>query len=65
MIAVPELFHVAEAVHSATYRTFEVYLGVSIYYLALTGLWTLIQRRIEARLERGYGTRAATPAGET
>jgi polar amino acid transport system permease protein len=51
MIAVPELFHVADAIHAATYRTFEVYLGVSVYYLALTALWTVLQRWIEARLK--------------
>jgi polar amino acid transport system permease protein len=55
IIAVPELFHVADAIQSATYRTFEVYLGVSIYYLVLTGVWTLIQKALEKRFARGYG----------
>jgi polar amino acid transport system permease protein len=55
VIAVPEMFHVADAIHSATYRTFEVYLGVSVYYLALTGAWTFIQQAIEKRFARGYG----------
>ncbi|MHB8813744.1 MAG: ABC transporter permease subunit [Steroidobacteraceae bacterium] len=48
VIAIPELFQVATAIQSATYRTFEVYLGVSVYYLALTGVVTLGQRRAEA-----------------
>ncbi len=55
VIAVPELLHIADAIHAATYRTFEVYLGVSLYYLALTGLWTLIQRRLENKISAGFG----------
>jgi polar amino acid transport system permease protein len=47
VIAIPELFQVANAIQSATYKTFEVYLGVSVYYLALTGVVTLGQGRIE------------------
>ena len=54
VIAVPELFHVADAIHAATYRTFEVYLGVSVYYLGLTFIWTVLQRRIEAHLKTEF-----------
>jgi polar amino acid transport system permease protein len=43
-----------DSIHAATYRTFEVYLGVSVYYLLLTAIWTLIQQRIEHRLASGY-----------
>ncbi|WP_176086869.1 amino acid ABC transporter permease [Martelella sp. HB161492] len=53
VIAVPEMFRIAEEMQSATYKSFEVYLGVSVYYLFLTGVWTLIQMQIERR----YGTR--------
>ena len=53
VIAIPELFQVATAIQSATYKTFEVYLGVSVYYLALTGVVTLGQRRIEDFLRVG------------
>lgn len=60
VIAVPEMFLIADSIHAATYRTFEVYLGVSVYYLALTGIWTLIQRAIEARISAGF---APTVAG--
>jgi len=52
VIAIPEMFQVAESIQSATYRTFEVYLGISVYYLALTAAWTLIQSRIERRFQR-------------
>lgn len=57
VIAVPELFLIADNIHAATYRTFEVYLGVSVYYLALTAVWTLFQRWLEARINRGFGRR--------
>jgi polar amino acid transport system permease protein len=60
VIAVPELFHVADAIHAATYRTFEVYLGVSVYYLALTAIWTLLQRWIEARLKIEFRAEPST-----
>ncbi|MBI1778114.1 MAG: amino acid ABC transporter permease [Proteobacteria bacterium] len=59
VIAVPEMFHIADAIHAATYRTFEVYLGVSVYYLVLTGIWTVLQRRLEAHLKTEF---VATPA---
>ncbi len=59
VIAVPEMFHIADAIHAATYRTFEVYLGVSVYYLVLTGIWTILQRRLEAHLKTEF---VATPA---
>lgn len=59
VIAVPELFRVAEEVQSATYKSFEVYLGVSVYYLALTGAWTIIQILIERSLS---GSRRAVTA---
>ncbi|MGI4814499.1 MAG: amino acid ABC transporter permease [Janthinobacterium lividum] len=51
-IAVPELFHVADAIQAASYRTFEVYLAVSVYYLVLTGVWTIVQKLIERRTNR-------------
>jgi len=58
-IAVPEMFLIADSIHAATYRTFEVYLGVSVYYLLLTGIWTLIQRRIEKRISAGFAPAAS------
>ncbi len=52
VIGVGEMFRVAEQIQAASYRTFEVYLGISVYYLVLTGVWTGIQMTIEARLRR-------------
>nr|WP_321980916.1 amino acid ABC transporter permease [uncultured Cohaesibacter sp.] len=51
VIAVPEMFRITEEMQSATYKSFEVYLGVSVFYLVLTGIWTIIQFQIE----RHYG----------
>jgi polar amino acid transport system permease protein len=50
VIAVEELFRVADAANSATFKSFEAYFGVALYYLALTTIWSLIQGRIERRL---------------
>jgi len=50
VIGVGELFRVAEDVQAATLMTFEVYLGISVYYLALIAVTTLMQRWIERRL---------------
>ncbi|AFT90496.1 amino acid ABC transporter permease [Paraburkholderia phenoliruptrix] len=57
VIGVAEMFRVAEQLQAATFMTFEVYLGVSVYYLALTGLWTLAQHFIEKRLSRHLRSR--------
>jgi polar amino acid transport system permease protein len=60
VIGVSELFRVAEDVNSATFKSFEAYLGVAVYYLALTSIWSLIQRQIERRLGRGSATTSAS-----
>lgn len=75
VIAVEEIFRVAQAANSATFKTFEAYLGVAVYYLALTTIWSTIQGRIERRLgvstareeretiwERIFGLRRRTTA---
>jgi polar amino acid transport system permease protein len=50
VIAVEEIFRVADAANSATFKAFEAYFGVALYYLALTTIWSFIQGRIERRL---------------
>lgn len=52
IIGVSEMFRVAEQLQAATFMTFEVYLGVSIYYLLLTAGWTVIQMLMEKKLGR-------------
>ena len=54
IIAVEELFRNASSVAAATFKPFEPLLGVSVYYLLLTTIWSTIQGRIERRL--GVGT---------
>jgi polar amino acid transport system permease protein len=53
VIAVEELFRVAQAANSATFKSFEAFFGVALYYLALTTIWSAIQSRIERRLGAG------------
>ena len=50
VIAVEEIFRVAQAANSASFKTFEAFLGVALYYLALTTIWSAIQGVIERRL---------------
>ncbi|MGI6244818.1 MAG: amino acid ABC transporter permease [Pseudochelatococcus sp.] len=54
LIAVPEMMFISDAVNSVTYKTFEVYLGVSVYYLALTTAWSFAQRSLERRYSKGF-----------
>jgi polar amino acid transport system permease protein len=50
VIAVEEIFRVAQAANSASFKTFEAFLGVALYYLMLTTIWSAIQGVIERRL---------------
>jgi polar amino acid transport system permease protein len=52
VIGVAEMFRSAEEMQAASFMTFEVYLGVSVYYLLLTFLWSLAQRALEKRFSR-------------
>ncbi|AFT90508.1 amino acid ABC transporter permease [Paraburkholderia phenoliruptrix] len=56
LIAVPEMLFIADAVQSVNYKTIEVYLGVSVYYLALTTAWGFAQEVLEKRYSRGFGS---------
>ena len=58
VIAVEELFRVAQAANSATFKSFEAFLGIALYYLALTTIWSILQGAVERRL--GEGTAAST-----
>jgi len=61
IIAVEELFRVAQAANSATFKSFEAFFGVALYYLALTTIWSAIQGRIERRL--GVGSQREAQPG--
>jgi polar amino acid transport system permease protein len=49
VIGVPELLLTTETITSATFRVFELYSVVALYYLTLTTAWGLVQKRIEAK----------------
>ena len=45
----PELLLATQMITSATFRVFELYLVVALYYLTLTTLWGFVQQWIERR----------------
>lgn len=55
VIGVSEMFLISQAISSATFHTFEIFIVAAIYYLMLTTIWTLIQTNIENRLSRQLG----------
>lgn len=61
VIGVSEIFLVAQSISAATFKTFEIFIVVALYYLALTTIWTFIQLFIEGRLNRMVGI-DATPS---
>ncbi|MBZ9781228.1 amino acid ABC transporter permease [Pseudomonas sp. REP124] len=60
VIGVQELLLSTQMVTSATFRVFELYLVVAIYFLALTTLWGFFQRWLETRF--GQSDRPAPAA---
>jgi polar amino acid transport system permease protein len=55
-IGVYEMFADAEIHYSQTFQPVEYFLAVAVWYLILTGIWSVIQAAIERRLaasERG------------
>lgn len=63
VISVEELFRVAQAANSATFKSFEAYFGVALYYLALTTIWSVIQGRLERKLGAGMSRNSDTGPG--
>lgn len=55
IIGVSEMFLVAQGISSTTFKTFEIFLVAAVYYLALTTIWTFIQRAIEIKLNDQIG----------
>lgn len=56
VIAVRELTKAAEMVNAATYRTFETYLPLAVFYLLLTFPLSRLTRRLEKRMNPGQST---------
>ena len=61
-IAVPEIFATGTNLYSTNFRYFEVLAVVSIWYLLLTTLLTLVERKLEERF--GYDRMNAGRAGD-
>jgi polar amino acid transport system permease protein len=53
-----ELFHAFNGLNGRLFRPFELFLAMSLYYLAMTTAWAGIQALIERRLNRGHPRRA-------
>ena len=62
VIGVQELLLSTQMVTSATFRVFELYLVVAIYFLTLTTLWGFFQRWLENRFGQSDRPSAPPPA---
>lgn len=60
VIGVGEMFQVGQVMSAATFKIFEIYGVVAIYYLALTSIWTIIQAWIENTLNERAGLPRST-----
>jgi len=62
IISAGELYFAFNQINARIFKPFELFLAVSVYYLAMTTVWSFIQARIESGLgerkgiERGPGT---------
>lgn len=62
VISVPELyvaFSNKNASGPTVFHPFELFLAAAVWYLLLTTVWGLVQRRIERRVGRGLGIEAS------
>jgi polar amino acid transport system permease protein len=55
VIAAKELLTEAQLIYSRNFKVVDYLIVVSIWYLVLTSLLTLIQKRAEKRMSRGFG----------
>jgi len=55
VISVVELYTASNIIQGQEFKPFEVFFAAAIYYLIMTSIWNLVQRRIEKRLGRGWG----------
>ena len=53
VIGVSEMLLVTQTINSATFRTFELYSVLGLYFLVLTSLWTLFMAWVERRTKVG------------
>lgn len=55
IIGVSEVFQIGMAMASSTFKAFEIFIVVALYYLLLTTVWTVIQTWIENQLNAKAG----------
>jgi polar amino acid transport system permease protein len=55
VISAGELFYGFEQVNARLFKPFELFIAASLYYLAMTTVWSLIQARIESGLGERKG----------
>jgi len=55
IISASELFYAFEQINARVFKPFELFIAASLYYLAMTTIWSIIQSRIEAGLGERKG----------
>lgn len=55
VIAVEELLRVTQYAVQTNFRVLEGLVAAALYFLVMTSVWSIIQERIEKRLNRGHG----------
>src|SRR5690606_17424192 len=61
IIGVSEMYQVGSTMAASTFKAFEIFIVIALYYLALTTIWTVIQTQIENWLN----ARAGLPKAES
>ncbi len=59
VISVDELLRRTQILIQERFLVLELFAVAALYYLAMTTLWDLVQRRLERRYGRGYGQEGA------
>ena len=63
VISMEELMRRAQVLMQAKFEVLELYCVAAVFYLVLTSLWDVVQRRLELHYGRGYApTQDRTPA---
>jgi len=52
IIGVSEMLLVTETINSATFRTFELYSVLALYFLLLTSVWSIVMHWLELHMDR-------------
>ncbi len=63
VISVFELYNTTSVAAGHTYRTFELFAGAAVWYLAMTTIWGFVQSWIERRFAKGTASSQGGGAG--